>query len=175
MNEIVITAVGSDRPGIVSALTRALLDLGGNLEDARAALLRGSFAVVLVVALPDGVAEVEVESALQPVSKELGLGLWIGRADPPATAGVGERCVISVYGADHPGIVHGFSAAMSDLGVNIVDLSSRVVGDPPVYVLGIAAELPVGLDPAALEATLRKTADSHRVEFALTRDSDEVI
>ena len=48
-----MTAVGADRPGIVAALTGALLEIGGNLEDMRAALLRGSFATVLAVALPD--------------------------------------------------------------------------------------------------------------------------
>ena len=41
VNEIVVTAVGADRPGIVAALTGALLDIGGNLEETRAALLRG--------------------------------------------------------------------------------------------------------------------------------------
>ena len=42
MRELAVTAVGSDRPGIVAAITGALLRIGGNLEDARAALLRGS-------------------------------------------------------------------------------------------------------------------------------------
>ena len=40
MNEVAVTAVGADRPGIVAARTGALLEIGGNLEDMRAALLR---------------------------------------------------------------------------------------------------------------------------------------
>ena len=82
-----MTAVGTDRPGIVAALTGALLDIGGNLEDVRAALLRGSFATVLAVAVPDGVGPGEVEAALRPVADELGLGLWVGPAAPRRAIG----------------------------------------------------------------------------------------
>src|SRR5680860_778585 len=135
MSQVVVTAVGADRPGIVAAITGALLEIGGNLEEARAALLRGSFATVLAVDVPEGTGPAEVEAALRPVAEGLGLGLWVGpAAERPAGPAVG-RSVLSVYGADHPGIVHGMSAALAGQGANIVDLSSRLVGDPPIYVL----------------------------------------
>jgi glycine cleavage system transcriptional repressor len=175
MREVAITAVGSDRPGIVAALTGALLDLGGNLEDCRAALLRGSFAVVLVVSVPDEVDPERVRGALAPVAVELGLGLWVGAASGLASRTGGERCVISVYGADHPGIVHAVSRGLAERGANIVDLSSRLVGEPPVYVLGIEAELPPALSAAELDAALRPLAAAQQVELHLEAESDEVL
>jgi glycine cleavage system transcriptional repressor len=175
MREIAITAVGADRPGIVASITGALLDVGGNLEDARAALLRGSFAIVLVVAVPDDVTEDAVRDVLEPVARELELGLWTGPADPAEDGAEGERCVISVYGADQPGIVNAFSGLLSDRRANIVDLSSRVVGDPPLYVLGIAATLPEGMDPEALRVELARLAESTGVECSLSLDADEII
>ncbi|MDH3227226.1 MAG: ACT domain-containing protein [Thermoleophilia bacterium] len=175
MREIAITAVGADRPGIVAAITGALLDVGGNLEDARAALLRGSFAIMLVVAVPDDVTEESVRNALEPVARELGLGLWTGPADPAENRAEGEQCVISVYGADRPGIVNAFSALLSDRGANIIDLSSRLVGDPPLYVLGIAATLPDRMDPEALRVELAKLAEGTGVECSLSLDADEII
>src|SRR5262249_14147116 len=147
VREVAITAVGADRPGIVASITEALLGLGGNLADCRAALLRGSFAIVVVAALPDGVGDDALRGALAERSGGLGLGVWIGPADAPAAHGPLERCVISVYGADHPGIVASVSRALAERSVNIVDLSSRVVGDPAIYVLGLEVELPPGLDP----------------------------
>lgn len=174
MGDIAITAVGADRPGIVAAITAALLDLGGNLADARAALLRGSFATVLVVSLPDDVSVDQVRAALAPVATELGLGVWIGPAAPPSGHGH-DRCVISVYGADRPGIVHAVTAALAAHAINVVDLSSQVVGAPPIYALAIAADLPAPLVAADVERILAPVAASHRVEVSVTDDADGVM
>jgi len=175
VNEVAVTAVGTDRPGIVAALTGALLEVGGNLEDARAALLRGSFATVLAVAVPDGVGPADVEAALRPVAEELGLGLWVGPAAPRSPAPPRPRCVLSVYGADHPGIVHGFTRELAEHSANVVDLSARLLGDPPIYVLGIELELPPGLDAPALAEALRPVAEANGVEMTLEPEEDDVL
>ena len=175
MHEHVVRAVGADRPGIVAAVTGALLDLGGNLEEVRAALLRGSVATVLAVAVPDGVGRDEIEAALRPVSRELGLGLWVGDAAPRSTGASPDRAVVSVYGADHPGIVHAIATSLAGAGANIVDLSSRLVGDPPIYVLGVEVDLPAGTDAAGLRASLAPVAASCGVELAVESEDDEVL
>lgn len=170
-----ITAVGSDRPGIVASITEALLALGGNLADCRAALLRGSFAVVVAAALPDDVTDDALRAALAERTGDLGLGVWIGPADAPAAGGHRERCVISVYGADHPGIVAAVSRALADRSVNIVDLSSRVVGDPALYVLGLEVELPDGMEPEALRAALEPVARAQGVELSVEAEAEGVL
>ena len=175
MREVAITAVGADRPGIVASITEALLALGGNLADCRAALLRGSFAIVVVAALPDEVGEDALRVALTERTGDLGLGVWIGPADAPAVHEALERCVISVYGADHPGIVASVSRALADLSVNIVDLSSRVVGEPAIYVLGLEVDLPPGLDPEALRRALEPVARAQGVELAVQSEAEGVL
>ena len=175
MNQVVVTAVGADRPGIVAAITGALLEIGGNLEETRAALLRGSFATVLAVAVPDGVQAGDVEAALRPVAEELGLGMWVGAAAARPPGPPRARWVLSVYGADHPGIVHGMALALAEHGANIVDLSARVVGDPPVYVLGIELERRADEPVGALERSLGRVAASHGVELSLEPEDDEVL
>ena len=175
MRELAITAVGTDRPGIVAGLTGALLPLGANLQDCRAALLRGSFAIVMAVEVPDAVDRDAATRALAPAAAKLGLEVWVGDATGAVTVTDAERCVVSVYGADHPGIVHAVSHALAALQVNIVDLSSRVVGDPPVYVLGIEAELPAGMDASEVETALRPVTDAQHVELHVEREADEVI
>lgn len=175
MNEIVVTAVGEDRPGIVAALTGALLDLGGNLADARAALMRGSFAVMLAVAVPEPLGVADVEERLAPVARHLGLGLQVAPAAAPAARTARARAVVSVYGADRPGIVHGIAQELAGQGANVVDLSARLVGDPPIYVLGIEVELPEGVDAGALRARLEPVAAGHGVELTLDDEDDEIL
>ncbi|MEW6582169.1 MAG: ACT domain-containing protein [Actinomycetota bacterium] len=175
MREVVITAVGTDRPGIVASITEALLDLGGNLADCRAALLRGSFAIVVAATLPVDVPEQDLRAALAGRTGDLGLDVWIGPAAAPAHHEPLERCVISVYGADHPGIVAAVSRALADREVNIVDLSSRVVGDPAIYVLGLEVELPRDLDPEGLRRYLEPVARAQGVELSVEAEAEDIL
>ncbi|MEQ8834882.1 MAG: ACT domain-containing protein [Miltoncostaeaceae bacterium] len=175
MSEIVVTTVGADRPGIVAALTGALLEIGGNLADVRAALLRGSFATMLAVSVPDDVGVDEVEACLAPVAARMGLGLHVARAEPIAEGPPRRRAVLSVYGADRPGIVNAIATAVASHGANIIDLSARRVGDPPIYVLGIEMELPPGLDVGTLAGRLHPVADAQGVELTLDDEDDEIL
>ncbi len=154
MSEYIVSIVGEDRPGIVAAVTGALLQADGNVEDCRASILAGSFAMVLAVQVPDRVTEREITDLLAPTAAGLGLSLGVRAAGPAHTDPGGDRCVVTIYGADRPGIVHGAASALAAAGVNIVDLSSRLVGTPPIYVLGIEAEVPSGMPVSAVESAM---------------------
>ncbi len=155
MNEYTLSIVGEDRPGIVAAVTGALLRAGGNVENCRAAILAGSFAMVLAVAVPDDVTGQAIVDLVGPAAADLDLSVDVRPAAPAHHDAGRERCVVTIYGADRPGIVHGAASALAAAAVNITDLSSRLVGDPPIYVLGIEAELPEGMTTTALEHAMR--------------------
>ena len=50
--------------------------------------------------------------------------------------------LLSVYGADRPGIVAGVTRALADVDANIIDLETQVIGDrdEPVYAMLIELE-----------------------------------
>jgi glycine cleavage system transcriptional repressor len=164
MTHFAVTAVGADRPGIVAAVTGAFAEHGCNLEDSSMTILRGQFAMMLVVDAPSGVAGPALEAALAGPAADLDLVVTVRPATEPDTASGGTddavSWTVSVYGADHPGIVHGVAALLAALGVNIVDLSTRVVGDPgtPVYTMLLEVTLPQGMDPREFEQRLDATA-----------------
>src|SRR5947209_8005026 len=64
MAHFAVSAVGADRPGIVAAVTGVFVEHGCNLEDTSMTILRGHFAMMLIVAAPDDVSGEELESAL---------------------------------------------------------------------------------------------------------------
>src|SRR5580693_8960327 len=68
MRRLSLSALGVDRPGIVAAVSGVLVDLGCNLEDSTMTNLQGHFAVMLVVAAPDGVTAPALETALADVA-----------------------------------------------------------------------------------------------------------
>src|SRR4051812_39568703 len=127
MARFVVTAVGSDRPGIVAAVTGVLMEVGGNLEDTGMAVLGGQFAMMLVVAAPE---ESALDAALATVAERLELAVAvrpIGEAGSDAGA-AGEQWSVTVYGGDKPGIVHRVASLLADTGVNITGAETRVVG-----------------------------------------------
>jgi glycine cleavage system transcriptional repressor len=161
MTHFAVTAVGADRPGIVAAVTEAFATHGCNLEDSSMTILRGQFAMMLVVDAPAGVGAAELEAALAGPAAELDLVVTVRPApQPPESVDDAGSWTVSVYGADHPGIVHGVASLLAERGVNIVDLSTRMVGtaDQPAYAMVLEVTLPPDGDPRDLESDLATKA-----------------
>jgi glycine cleavage system transcriptional repressor len=157
VRSFVLAATGRDRPGIVAAVTRVLLDHGVNIEDAEMAILRGHFAIVLVLSAPDELGEAQLREELETVGRELPLeALTLSAVEQLARESPEPTHAISVYGADHPGIVHGVAEALALQGVNVVDLSTRIVGDEPLYVMLLEVTLPPSLEETALDELLAR-------------------
>lgn len=132
---LAVTAIGNDRPGIVAAVTKVLYEHGCNLEDATSTILRGHFAITLVVRSGERGADA-LEADLGPVAGELGLVVTVRPVEEAESGVIEPTHVVSVYGGDRPGIVYRVSEALAEAGANVTALSSRVIGsDRPVYAL----------------------------------------
>jgi len=168
MSEFAVTAIGRDRPGIVAAVSGVLLALGGNIEDSRMAILRGHFAVMLIVELPAEASRGRLEAELEGVRERLGLeAVSVSEVERLEVGGNGASHVLTVYGADHPGIVHGVATVLADRGVNVTDLETRVTGGAePVYVM--VMEVALGeLAADELSSALREAAEGLEVDVSL--------
>src|SRR2546428_8989418 len=73
MEHYALTAVGRDRPGIVAAVSEALLAHSVNIEDSQMTILRGHFTMMLVVAPPEGADLDRLKGDLEGVRERLGL------------------------------------------------------------------------------------------------------
>ena len=167
MPHFALSAVGADRPGIVAAVTGALVDSGCNLEDSSMTILRGQFAIMLVVAGPEGLDAATLERALAGPAADLDLVVHVRPIDESLPAPPeGDPWSVAVYGADRPGIVHRFTSLLAAEGVNVVDLTTRVIGEPahPVYAMILEVTLPPGVDGSALTARLVELARELGVE-----------
>lgn len=170
----VITAVGDDRPGIVAAVTGALLPIDGNLEDTAMTLLEGQFAMVLVLTASSATAG-DVRAALDGVASTFGLMTDVRALGAPVADAGGRGCALTVYGADRPGIVHRVASVLAARGVNIVDLATRVIGrdTTPVYAMLLDLRVPDAVDDATLEADLDEVSRALGVDCTLrSTDAD---
>lgn len=162
--QLAVTVIGRDRPGIIADATRLLAGLGANLEDSTMSILRGHFAMVLVAAAD--VTAIEAEAALAPLAADGSLQVSVREVpeEAPATP-LGATYLVSVHGADRPGIVSAVTAVVAEAGGNVTDLSTRLSGE--LYVLLAEVDLPAAVDPEQLDRDLVATGIELGVEVSM--------
>ncbi|MCM0675497.1 ACT domain-containing protein [Micromonospora phytophila] len=162
MNELAITVIGRDRPGIVADVAEVLARLGANLTDSTMTRLRGHFAMTLICVGP---AAADVEAALAPLAADGQLLATVRAVTPDGeTARAGEPYVMAVHGADRMGIVAAMTRVLADAGGNVTDLSTRLAGS--LYVVVAEVDLPRGTADE-LSGRLAATAADLGVEVSL--------
>jgi glycine cleavage system transcriptional repressor len=179
MPQLALSAVGRDRPGIVAATTAVLLRHGVNVEDSRMSILRGHFAMTLILGLPDGGDRGSLARELDEVAAELGLeALALSAVEPLAVVAPSPTHVVSIYGVDHPGIVHHATRVLAERGANVTDLETRLVegeGEPSLYALLIEVAVPDDVAASEVDRALAEIAASEVVEVSMRElGSDEL-
>jgi glycine cleavage system transcriptional repressor len=177
-SHVALTAIGNDRPGIVAAVAGVLVDHHANIEDSSMTILRGHFAMMLVVAVPPTVDVGALEAAVASATADMGLVVTVRPIDDDAGAAVeGEAWNLAVYGADRPGIVEGVTKLLAERSVNVVDLTTRVIGDPakPAYVMLLELTLPDGADVEELRTALLDAGSQLGVECSLHESEADIL
>ncbi len=164
MTSLAVTVIGRDRPGIIAEVTAVVASLGGNLEDSSMTLLRGHFAWMLVADV--SASADELSARLESLRAD---GLVVSVLPVAADQPYGHDLlpyVLSVHGADRPGIVAAVTATLARHRGNITDLSTRL-GARGLYVLVAEASLPRDADVAALTGELAGAARDLGVDVRL--------
>ncbi|WP_455234354.1 glycine cleavage system protein R [Thiogranum longum] len=122
-NQLVIAAVGEDRPGLVDKLSGWILDSGCNIADSRMMVLGGEFAVLLLVT-GNWNNLAKLEGQFKQIEQDLGMTLSIKRTEKKPRQGDFLPYGVDVVSLDHPGIVHNLANFFSQRNINIQDLST---------------------------------------------------
>jgi glycine cleavage system regulatory protein len=126
--ECVISLFGNDQSGIIEALSDAVADVGGNWQESHMSRLAGRFSGVVSINVPEA-REKDLEAALHSLGRD-GLELRLERNTEGALAEDLIAIDLDLVGHDRPGIVHEIASALSDKGVNIVELETRCSSAP---------------------------------------------
>jgi len=171
MHHFALTIVGRDRPGIVAQVTEILFNLGCNIADSSCSILGGQFAMILIISHPEYTGRDSFGDAFQPLEEaDLTVALRVlkpgGEIHPYFD---GEICMISVYGADRPGIVYRVAKVLGAQRINITDLNTKLVGSEqsPVYVMIIEAVLPAGVSERDVDAWMAPLREQLQVDISV--------
>lgn len=163
MGQLAVTAIGRDRPGIVSALTGVLVAHRVSIADSQMGLLGGRFSMILVVDPPADVDVGLLLEDLQRIADDLSLDvIQLHPVGDPADGDAEDPThLLTVYGVDHPGIVHAVTTELARRRVSITDLSTRRVeedGEDPLYAMMLEVAVPEDLGDADVAAALDRVA-----------------
>ena len=164
MATFVLTILGDDRPGLVSALSAPINAHGASWERSQMSRLAGKFAGIAVVSVADErydalVADLEA----LVVRRHPGHPRTAPTCRPSRTS---LRFALDLLGSDRPGIVAEISAALAALDVNIEELSTDVREAPmaggTLFEAHAVLDAPAGVSSEVLSAKLeaaRRRAD----------------
>jgi glycine cleavage system transcriptional repressor len=167
---LALSAIGRDRPGIVAAVSKVLLDHECNVEDSTMSILRGHFTMMLIVSTPDPTDLDHLRQGLEEVRDSLALeAVTLSEVAEIPDQGAIASHILSVYGIDHPGILHAVASALAEDQVDIVDLTTRVLeeeGRTPLYTMILEIAVPERIDLGGLEHKLAEVCRGQNVDFS---------
>lgn len=138
MKFFILSLFGKDRPGIVAGVSKALYQMGLNLEDSSMTRLNGEFTIMLIVSSDGDITAEDILQSLKEVGQEFELFMVCRELEEITYASPKEIYRIVVFGSDKPGIVYHVSQTLANLGLNISDLRTEKRGG--LYVMVIEAE-----------------------------------
>ncbi len=173
MATLVLTVIGDDRSGLVSALSGVIAAHGGSWERSQMARLAGKFAGIVLVAVPDDSADALVRE-LGPLSIDGLLDVTVERTSDPGGAADATRLGLELVGADRPGIVHDISRVLASRQVSIEELHTSTREAPMAGGMLFEARAtllaPSNVPIADLRAVLEELANELMVDISLHAD-----
>jgi glycine cleavage system regulatory protein len=169
MTALTLTLIGRDRPGLVQSLSERVVAAGGNWLESRMARLADRFAGILLIDLPDA----EIDHFLVELDALAGQGLkvTVERGLSEEQVGAQRTFLLELVGQDRPGIVRDIAQAMAGRGVNIEELTTRVVSasfsGERMFEVEARLKAPAGLPLEELRDILELLANEIMVELRL--------
>ena len=170
-SKAIISVLGPDRPGILAAVSKLLLELDCNIENARQTILQGEFAGIFIASIPEGLKPAEINNRMQTAVRPMDLTVHVKSLSlTPFAAGCScEPFVITTQGPDRKGLVAGITGILACYGVNVTNLQAVFRGgdDPEGNVMIYEVDIPADIDSQALYADLREGAKALELSISI--------
>ena len=168
---MVLTVIGDDRPGLVSAVSVPISAHGASWERSQMSRLAGKFAGIVLVTVAD--ERLDALTADLMALEDEGIHVALERTDEPIER-ESVRLHLELLGSNHAGIVAEVSASLAACGVSVEELTTDVREAPmaggSLFEARAVLTAPVTTNTEALAAMLEGLADELMVEIRLSED-----
>lgn len=159
-NQLVISAIGSDRPGIVNELSQLIVQNNGNIDDSRMTVLGGEFAIILLISATGNELN-SIEQILKQQASSLELSIITKQTSNKALS---EKThddkkvpyIVEVLAMDNPGIVYKLADFFSSRDINIQSLQTDRYPAPHTGTQMFAIEMIIAVPQTIIINDLRE-------------------
>ena len=166
---VILSAAGSDRPGLTRSLAEAVLAAGGNWLESHLSRLGGRYVGSVLVELDAGKLA-EFADAIRSVDAS-GLSVTLVAAGEEPAAG-GEMLRLELVGQDRPGIVREVTSVLAELGVNIEDFATSIENGAwsgeRLFRLAARLNIPQGTTSEQVRSALEAISGEIMVDFSFS-------
>lgn len=165
MKKVIISVLGQDRPGIIAAIAKILFDNDGNIENVSQTSLQSEFAGIFIVAIPDILAQTDLEQRMAVALEGMDLQVHIKPVEPRHEAEARpavESFIVTTRGPDQKGLVARVTEVIARHHVNVTNCQAIFKGgdDPNSNFMIYEVDIPPETDQQLLFRELRqKSAD----------------
>lgn len=168
--KLVISALSSDRSGIVNELSQHILESGCNIEDSRMIVLGGEFAIILLVSGAWNTIA-KLEGQFPTLEEQLNMRITVKATEPPQQIAHTLSYGVDVIALDHPGIVHNLASFFSSREINIQELSTTAYAaahtGSPMFSAHITVNIPADIRIASLREEFMEFCDQLNLDAVI--------
>jgi glycine cleavage system transcriptional repressor len=167
---IVLSAIGSDRTGVVQDLTKVILACDGNIEESRMATLGSEFAMLMLVSGNWHTLD-KLERELDKLSEKDNLTFTIRETDPRKPSDDRMPYAVDVVSLDHEGIVFNLANFFASRDIEIADVATRRYAaahtGAPMFAVQMAINVPSSVHIAQLRDEFLEICDQLNLDAIL--------
>ena len=165
--QLVMTALGEDRPGIVDTISKYVFENGGNIEDTRMTVLGSEFAMIMLISGAENSME-DIQRTVPQIEKAAGVSIIIKKTKIQSKSPNTVPYKITVACLDHPGVVHQISSLLASRQINIESMETAAYGAPlsgsQLFRFEAIVSLPSSMPVSSVRKELEKLADENNFD-----------
>ncbi|MEZ5499376.1 MAG: ACT domain-containing protein [Steroidobacteraceae bacterium] len=167
---LAVSALGTDRIGIVHELTRLITDTGGSIHESRMVGLGNEFAMLLLVS-GNWHSLAKIEAELKRFGELHSLTLHSRRTESRGSRADLLPYSVDVVCLDQTGIVSGLAGFFAARGVDIAEVATRTFAAPHtgarMFAVQMSINVPAKLQIAGLREEFMEFCDSMNLDAIL--------
>jgi glycine cleavage system transcriptional repressor len=167
---IVLSAIGTDRTGVVQDITKVILACGGNIEESRMTALGAEFAVLMLVSGSWHTLS-RLETALDKLTADDSLTISIRKTGARASSDNRMPYAVDVVSLDQQGIVFNLADFFASRDVEIADVATRSYAaahtGSPMFSVQMAVNVPSSVSISQLRDDFMELCDRLNLDAIL--------